>query len=89
MVGRDDVGGGSLYAVLLTRKQARYISDVLFYGIRHSPSNRGMTNFNPHYIFLCGWNKLTLSRPNYELHMDCRSADNGRRRDISLCWILR
>ena len=40
MVGRDDVGGGSLYAVLLTRKQARYISDVLFYGIRHSPSNR-------------------------------------------------
>ena len=40
MVGRDDVGGGSLYAVLLTRKQVRYISDVLFYGIRHSPSNR-------------------------------------------------
>ena len=34
MVGRDDVGGGSLYAVLLTQKQPfqdRYISDVLFF----------------------------------------------------------
>jgi len=30
MVGRDDIGSGSLYAVLLTRKQVRYISDVLF-----------------------------------------------------------
>ena len=43
-----------------------------------------MTNFSPHYIFLCGGNKLSLSRPNYELRMGCRSVDNGRRRDISL-----
>ena len=34
MVGTDDVGGESLYAVLLTRKQSfqvRYLSDVLFF----------------------------------------------------------
>ena len=49
----------------------------------------GMTNFSPHYIFLCGGNKLTLSKPNYELHMDYRSADNGRRRDTSLDWTLK
>ena len=33
-IGTDDVGGGSLYAVLLTRKQSfrvRYIFDVLFF----------------------------------------------------------
>lgn len=36
-----------------------------------------MTNFSPHYIFLCGGNKLILSSPNYELHMDYRSADMG------------
>ena len=34
MVGTDDVGGGSLYAVLLARKQSfqvQYISDILFF----------------------------------------------------------